>query len=179
MPLSVQCGECGAKYSVDEKLAGKRAKCKKCGASMTIPAPASAGAADDDLSALMELAQGRGEDAPLPPRHRVAPPPAPPAGWTPQSIVIEAAPPPLTPGYGATKDRRVGRASKTTAVGIDGATPFLILLFVASNVYSAIRDDMAFSGVEGAPGAMFTRFRCHWYVCVFGEAFTVNATASP
>src|SRR5205814_5085102 len=28
MPLSVECPECGARYNVPDKLAGKRAKCK-------------------------------------------------------------------------------------------------------------------------------------------------------
>ena len=56
MAISVQCGECGARYNVNESMAGKRAKCKKCGATMSIPAPADDLAGDDDLSALAELA---------------------------------------------------------------------------------------------------------------------------
>lgn len=39
MTVSFACGRCGRKYEVDRGLAGKRAKCKECGALMTIPAP--------------------------------------------------------------------------------------------------------------------------------------------
>ena len=52
MPISFACDQCRKRYTVDETLAGKRVKCKGCGASITIPAsvakrPAAA-AIDDD-----------------------------------------------------------------------------------------------------------------------------------
>jgi hypothetical protein len=37
MPIEIQCGSCGAKYSVNERFAGKNAKCRACGAIMHVP----------------------------------------------------------------------------------------------------------------------------------------------
>jgi predicted Zn finger-like uncharacterized protein len=103
MPLSVVCPECGARYNVPDKLAGKRAKCKKCGGTIPIPAPAAAEsdigfAPDDDpMSAMRDLARESGEDpAPdLAPEVKAAPAARKraassiPADWTPESVVIE------------------------------------------------------------------------------------------
>jgi hypothetical protein len=116
MALSVQCGSCGARYNVDEKLAGKRAKCKKCGATMSIPAPA-AEEGDEGLAALMELA---GAEAPAPPPPR---PPAAPRGWTPESVVVEhavAAPEPAA--------RRTAR--KPPPVSPESVAKLIALLFI-------------------------------------------------
>ncbi len=62
MSISVKCGQCGQQYNVGDALAGKRAKCKKCGAVMTIPDPNEpvmadlsdplAGLSDDPLAGL-------------------------------------------------------------------------------------------------------------------------------
>jgi predicted Zn finger-like uncharacterized protein len=41
MTISTACPGCGASYTVSDTLAGKKAKCKKCGAILTIPNPAS------------------------------------------------------------------------------------------------------------------------------------------
>jgi predicted Zn finger-like uncharacterized protein len=43
MALHLDCPGCGAKFSVDERFAGRQARCKKCGTSIHIP---SAGIAD-------------------------------------------------------------------------------------------------------------------------------------
>ena len=40
MSISFACDQCRKRYTVDESLAGKRVKCKGCGASLTIPAAA-------------------------------------------------------------------------------------------------------------------------------------------
>lgn len=53
---------CGKKYSVDDKLSGRRAKCKACGAEVTVPAP-QVSAMDplvDDISAW--LSEGKPDD---------------------------------------------------------------------------------------------------------------------
>ena len=42
MSIKFQCG-CGKAYSVSEQLAGKRAKCKLCGATIEIPTPGADG----------------------------------------------------------------------------------------------------------------------------------------
>lgn len=91
MSLNVECPECATKYKVPDKLAGKRAKCKKCGATMSIPAPAADDAAGgDSLAALMDLAAESGA-APVAPSRGAGPrsTPGAPAGWTPESVIIE------------------------------------------------------------------------------------------
>lgn len=55
MAISVVCSGCQSSYQVPENLAGKRAKCKKCGATMEIPQPlraASGGGMFDDLDSV-------------------------------------------------------------------------------------------------------------------------------
>lgn len=135
MPLSVECRECGAQYNVPDKLAGKRAKCKKCGATMSIPSLAGGGGEDDGLSALMELAAESGEGAA--PRaaggaRRGAARGAvnAPAGWTPESVIVEkeANPPPtgaLGSGRWNRKSGGLGRLVK----------PLLLLCIVGGLAY--------------------------------------------
>jgi predicted Zn finger-like uncharacterized protein len=105
MPLSVECPECGARYNVPDKLAGKKARCKKCGATIPIPggaAPAETpigfAAEDDPMSALQSLARASGEDegpapdvapAPAAPRRRPGAVPTIPSDWTPESVIVE------------------------------------------------------------------------------------------
>ena len=108
MPLSVECPECGAKYNVSEALAGKRAKCKKCGATMAIPDPNAGAGEDESLGALMDLARESGEAAPpAAPKRRagVTPPP----GWSPESVVVEKeSNPPPTAAFGSGRWQRKG-----------------------------------------------------------------------
>ena len=49
MPLEIKCESCGKRYRVDEKFAGKRVKCRNCGASIAVVAE---GDDEQDLSAL-------------------------------------------------------------------------------------------------------------------------------
>jgi dienelactone hydrolase len=64
MSIAVRC-ECGKQYSLDEKFAGKKVKCRKCGASMTIPNGAAARPfsppADDFAAAVAAAADAVGE----------------------------------------------------------------------------------------------------------------------
>jgi hypothetical protein len=41
MPIPAQCGQCGQRYQVPDQMAGKQAKCKKCGAIVVVPTPGS------------------------------------------------------------------------------------------------------------------------------------------
>ena len=136
MSLSVQCGECGAKYNVSDALAGKRAKCKKCGATMQIPKPAvETGAEDDALSVLEDLAQqsgevpaGRGRKSPGKPAV------TPPAGWTPESVIVEtsANPPPTSAlGSGRWQQRSGGIGRFVKAI--------LVLLLIGGLAYGGWR----------------------------------------
>lgn len=53
MPIAVECEQCQARYQIDDRFAGKRAKCKRCGQVMPIPlAPAlSSGGGDNSAPA--------------------------------------------------------------------------------------------------------------------------------
>lgn len=57
MPISVQCGDCDAKYRVKDDAAGKQLKCKACGATIPIPAADGDGGEDDFLSGLNAAAK--------------------------------------------------------------------------------------------------------------------------
>ncbi|HTW93333.1 MAG TPA: hypothetical protein VMD30_00980 [Tepidisphaeraceae bacterium] len=37
MPIELKCDSCGARYKVNERFAGKKAKCRQCGALMQVP----------------------------------------------------------------------------------------------------------------------------------------------
>jgi DNA-directed RNA polymerase subunit RPC12/RpoP len=90
MPIQVECTGCGKRYSVDEKYAGKKARCKNCGGQMVVPHPppaaAESGGTDVDYDAMAAMGFGAAEDTgPI----AVAPPPVP------------AAAPPAATRYGA------------------------------------------------------------------------------
>src|SRR5438045_1662999 len=57
MPNSLGCPGCGKRYDVDDRLAGKRAKCKACGREMVIPAvkARSGGSAVDPFADLDDM----------------------------------------------------------------------------------------------------------------------------
>ena len=163
MPLSVECQECGTKYNVPDKLAGKRAKCKKCGATMSIPEPdvAIGFAPDDDpLAALQDLARQSGEDAapepaPAPPRKRtsagsVA---AAPAGWTPESVVVERAPSAAASGPSAAGS---GRWAKTNSrpVDPDVLAKLLVFFFIAALGAVGVYVHQRLSGVAPTRGVV-------------------------
>jgi nitrate reductase NapAB chaperone NapD len=57
MSISFACEECGKSFTIDDKFAGKKGRCKGCGAVMQIP---EAGTPVEDVYGF--------EDAPLPPR---------------------------------------------------------------------------------------------------------------
>jgi len=52
MSIEVVCGSCGKRHKADEKYAGKRGKCKQCGAPMEVPALAAVPDAADDFGVL-------------------------------------------------------------------------------------------------------------------------------
>lgn len=72
--ISVQCPSCPKTYNVDDKFAGKKAKCKECGAIMSIPelpasAPSASPAMDPGaLAALESAAQDTPRAAPAAPQ---------------------------------------------------------------------------------------------------------------
>src|SRR5687768_8001911 len=48
MPIPVTCDGCGARFKAPDAAAGKKGKCKKCGATIVVPAPAAVGAEAED-----------------------------------------------------------------------------------------------------------------------------------
>lgn len=75
--LTFNCANCGKKYSVDDKLAGKKAKCKACGAAIVVPKPQLFPPSfDDDVDSWLrgDDVMDQEDDAPLasssPPRTR-------------------------------------------------------------------------------------------------------------
>ncbi len=62
MAIQVQCTSCGKQYNADEKLAGRRIRCRQCGATFQIPAPPSEEGAGD-LGALADLERSQASHA--------------------------------------------------------------------------------------------------------------------
>src|SRR5689334_16461254 len=58
MSINVQCPGCGKRYKVDDRFAGKKAKCQSCGGAIAVPAapaPTKAAVSDDPFAAMDEL----------------------------------------------------------------------------------------------------------------------------
>src|SRR5687767_14322433 len=85
MPIAIQCADCSSTYNVDDRLAGKRVKCKNCGSAIFVPrlggaasAPASAVESTDvDYDALVAAAAQSSQ-----------------VGYTPAAAAPAYAPPP-------------------------------------------------------------------------------------
>jgi hypothetical protein len=81
MSITFACDQCGKPFTLDDKFAGKKGRCKECGAIMQIPAPARSVRAVDREIAPSRRAPERPapaqadvygfEDEPLPPRSTV------------------------------------------------------------------------------------------------------------
>ena len=98
MPIQVSCPQCERSYKLKDETAGKRFKCKECGATVQVPAPMKAKAAhsakpkarrtkpaklskqrDDDFASVLagvtedDYRGEHGELPPLPPRTKLEP----------------------------------------------------------------------------------------------------------
>src|SRR5687768_5320554 len=96
MPVPVQCDQCQAKYLIEDRFAGKRAKCKRCGHIMSIPLPEpDVVELDDtmetDARSSAETSPWGGPVPPPPPRgsYPQGVTSQPPRGWRPQDVVVE------------------------------------------------------------------------------------------
>ncbi|MEA2734391.1 MAG: hypothetical protein QOE14_842 [Humisphaera sp.] len=67
MPIQVTCDGCGARFKAPDAAAGKKGKCKKCGATILVPALAAVEAEDDLYDVAADAAP------PLPTRSSSAP----------------------------------------------------------------------------------------------------------
>jgi hypothetical protein len=67
--ISVECSGCGKRFSVAARHAGKRGKCKACGAMVAIPTPAQPAQEDDlyDFAPGANVPPSAPQPAPLPP----------------------------------------------------------------------------------------------------------------
>jgi dienelactone hydrolase len=69
MSISFNCSQCGRSYTVDDAFAGKKVRCKPCGATMRIPSSSSSGGQPPAEEAPPEDLYGLADDEPaLPPR---------------------------------------------------------------------------------------------------------------
>lgn len=80
MSINVQCSRCGKRYKVDERFAGKKAKCQSCGGAIAVPAMAPKPPEADDPFAAMDELEQTGKPAeepahPSAPLAAAAPPP--------------------------------------------------------------------------------------------------------
>jgi hypothetical protein len=73
MSINVQCPGCGKRYKVDDRFAGKKAKCQSCGGAIAVPAVAPKPAASDDPFAAMDELEQTGTATPEPARVSAAP----------------------------------------------------------------------------------------------------------
>jgi hypothetical protein len=140
MPLLTICQGCGKQYRVDEKYAGKKAKCKNCGASMLVPMPAVPKEPTDDdfdFSAMADMEGSAQVDASAP-MAMTAPPPS--ASAAPS----ESSAPPI-PGVAKSLTRRKiehGKPAKfqfLAGLKIGVITAFIcggILIFLGWKEYS-------------------------------------------
>lgn len=127
MPIPFRCSGCGKEYRVDEKMAGKQAKCR-CGATTRVPSEGMKGldeSPDDWVAAAFRVPAGAA------PAHEPAPPeppkPEPPATPKPEPLLppVEDRPKPAT-----SRKRKPGRWDKHVgwASIVYGALAALVLL---------------------------------------------------
>src|SRR5688572_32039663 len=91
MKLAVQCKGCSSRYAVDERHAGGRVKCKKCGEAILVPSPAATAPAAAPASASARVPPTAPAPARAPAR---VPPPAPAPARTPARVAPPAPAPP-------------------------------------------------------------------------------------
>jgi len=79
MPISLLCGACDAALTAPDAAAGKRVKCRKCGAILEVPLPEPDANSDPDFEVVEEaptMMMPPLKKAPPPPASAKAPPPA-------------------------------------------------------------------------------------------------------
>jgi hypothetical protein len=138
MAVPVQCEQCQAKYLIEDRFAGKRAKCKRCGNVMSIPLPAGPGGmpglSSDDTGGTGEIGMDVSPFGGPGPSHGGGVTSQPPRGWRPQDVVVERDDDitdiPLA--YGGGSSRAFTRPTGRT---YDALVPLLLILYAAVIVY--------------------------------------------
>lgn len=147
MAVPVQCEQCQAKYLIEDRFAGKRAKCKRCGHVMSIPMPAGPGGspalANDDTGGTGEMGMldlpfgspgprgGGGSGSPPIPQGITS---QPPRGWRPQDIVVEREDD-VTEFALASEGAPIRITSRPAGRTYDGLVPLLLLVYAAVIAY--------------------------------------------
>lgn len=145
MPIAFAC-ECGKSFSVGDEHAGKRTKCPKCGAALTVPALAAPEMSDEDKAfAALEDAPDEPRPAQRPAPSYDPPPPPPARGPKIPGAVAEEPPPPKRkrgPKYETRDSERSGYSgitiSPTIIYGIlmmIGAAAWFGLGYSAGRIY--------------------------------------------
>ena len=140
MPIDVACEACGARFKAPDGAAGKKGKCKKCGAviAVPVPEPIPAAVSDDDMYDIAE-------PPPLP-AQSVAParPYTPPAAAAPRAAapMLAYGIPAKNPNAGAWRTSNNPPKSFQVLKGIGGAILLLAGLATAGGaIYGMTRPE--------------------------------------
>ena len=153
MPIDLTCDTCGARFKAPDAAAGKKGKCKKCGATIAVPVPepVPAAAADGDMYDLAEPPPLPASAVRPPPIPTTTIAPAPPYRPTAPATSMPAAAPMLAygvpaknPNAGAWKNSNNPPKSFQVLKGIAGGVLLLLGLFIAGGaIYGMTRPDRA------------------------------------
>ncbi len=138
MTITVACVSCGSPYDVDEKFIGQRVKCKKCGSVFKIERPEPLPLPDEDpfARASFEPTVQPAAETDRKAKWKVG---TVIAGELAPSPALEAATP-LRP----LRRRYRGRQGKSSpGDGLDTATPYLLLVYVAASILFGIYGTVA------------------------------------
>lgn len=138
MPIEVTCDACGARFKAPDSAAGKKGKCKKCGAVISVPVPEPVGVPEAEPDDLYDVA----EPAPAPAKSyrpaatslsdgiAAAPPyrPPPPISSSP---TLAYGVPAKNPNAGAWRNSHNPPKSFQILKGIGGAVLLLLGLAIA------------------------------------------------
>lgn len=150
MPIEVTCDGCGARFKAPDTAAGKKGKCKKCGAVITIPVPEPVGAPaeEDDMYDIAEPAPAPAKpyrptaassDAPAPAPPYRPPPPIPQSGAS--AAMMSRGVVPKSAGAGSWKNSNNPPKSFQVLKGIGGVVLILVgLLLVAGPILAMMGD---------------------------------------
>lgn len=133
MPIAFAC-ECGKSFSVGDEHAGKRTKCPKCGAALTVPTPGAPELSDED-KAFAAL-----EDAPDDPRPASRPassydPPAAPVRGPKIPGAVAQDPPPPKRKRGPKYEAREGGREGYSGITISSTIIYGILMMIGAGVW--------------------------------------------
>jgi hypothetical protein len=147
MAIPVTCEGCGARFKAPDAAAGKKGKCKKCGASILVPVPEAVGAAAEDD--LYDLAGATPPPTPtrtttsspsLPPQAAPYNPTRPPASAASAAMMSRGVVP-KSPGAGAWKTAHNPPTIMKVLGVVVGVVLILLGLLIAAGPVLAMMSD--------------------------------------